>query len=204
MFKRNRALELTQSFLPESSAIRQFPLQKKFNGIAPSCNQTSAGRCRERAADGASQGKRPDFLSTEVLERDPSRRLQLKAMTPQGSLKGLSGERDLAPPRPLEHFAAFKAALFDAVPEPIVGVDGDGRIISWNGAAERVFGYNSIQAVSQPLVELIVPVRLRERHLRGFGGVRGVGGAQLPSRPIETWAGVPMAASFPLKSPFQV
>jgi len=44
MFKRNRALELTQSFLPESSAIRQFPLQKKFNGIAPSCNQTNASR----------------------------------------------------------------------------------------------------------------------------------------------------------------
>ena len=120
-------------------------------------------------------------------------------MTPQGSLRGPSGEQELATPRALEQFAAFIAALFDAAPEPIVGVDGDGRIISWNGAAERVFEYNSIQAVSQPLVELIVPVRLRERHLRGFGGVRGVGGAQLPSRPIETWARRSDGREFPVE-----
>ena len=95
----------------------------------------------------------------------------------------------MASPQPtFEQSASLKAALFEAVPEPIIGVDGDGRITCWNAAAERTFGYNSIQAVGQPLVELIVPARLRERHLRGFAGARGAGGPPLPSRPIETWA----------------
>lgn len=110
-------------------------------------------------------------------------------MTPQGSDEGPSGGPDrTAPGHTLDQFAAVKAALFDAAPEPIVGVDSDGRIICWNAAAERAFGYSSIQAAGQPLVELIVPARLRGRHLHGFSIARRTGGEQLPTRPIETWA----------------
>src|SRR5262249_8417805 len=69
-----------------------------------------------------------------------------------------------------------------------VGVDSDGRIICWNAAAERTFGYTSSQAAGQLLAELIVPARLRQRHLRGFSRARSEHGEQLPSQPIETWA----------------
>src|SRR5690348_632756 len=90
--------------------------------------------------------------------------------------------------RATDQFAALKAALFDAFADPLVGVDAEGCIISWNAAAERTFGYTSLQAVGLPMVELIVPVRLRERHLRGFSGAYRPDREQLSSQPIETCA----------------
>ena len=80
-----------------------------------------------------------------------------------------------------------KAAVFEAVPQPIVAIDAEGRIICWNAAAEQTFGYKSIEAIGQPLADLIIPARLRERHLRGFGNIKR-GAAQFPPEPIETWA----------------
>lgn len=88
----------------------------------------------------------------------------------------------------MERLKTVKAAILDAAPEPIIGVDSDGRIICWNAAAERIFGYSSAEAAGQPLVELIVPARLREHHLRGFGLASRAGGQQLLNRPIQTEA----------------
>jgi PAS domain S-box-containing protein len=103
------------------------------------------------------------------------------------------------PERPPEQFAALKAALFDAAPEPLVGVDRDGRIIYWNAAAERAFGYSNIQAAGQPLVELIVPARLRERHLCGFAAAGRTRGERLSSQPLETWARRSDGHEFPVE-----
>jgi PAS domain S-box-containing protein len=88
----------------------------------------------------------------------------------------------------LDYTAPLKAAIFDAIPEPIVGVDNEGRIICWNGAAERTFGYSPAQAVGQALVDLIVPLRLRERHLQGFTSASRAFREQLPVTSIETQA----------------
>ncbi|MBV8773312.1 MAG: PAS domain S-box protein [Deltaproteobacteria bacterium] len=108
-------------------------------------------------------------------------------MPAHASDKGASENKAVAEDT-LDHLKAVKAAMLDAAPEPIIGVDSDGRIICWNAAAERIFGYSSTQARGQALVELIVPARLREHHLRGFGlASRGVG-EQLLSRPIKTEA----------------
>ncbi|HJU09404.1 MAG TPA: ATP-binding protein [Candidatus Binataceae bacterium] len=88
----------------------------------------------------------------------------------------------------MDQLSPLKTALFDALADPLIGIDGDGRIVCWNAAAERTFGYTSAEAVGQPMVELIVPARLREGHLRGFSSVQATDGNLLPSRPIETWA----------------
>ena len=45
----------------------------------------------------------------------------------------------------------------------MVIVDADGRIVHWNDAAERFFGYTAAEAVGQP-VDLIVPEDPREGH----------------------------------------
>ena len=58
---------------------------------------------------------------------------------------------------------SFIAAAGDA----IIAVGKDGKIILWNPAAERIFGFTAQDAVGQSL-DLIVPERFRERHWNGF------------------------------------
>ena len=44
--------------------------------------------------------------------------------------------------------------LFEAFSSLLIGVDQDGRVTSWNGAAERTFGVDNENAVGQLLVDL--------------------------------------------------
>lgn len=53
---------------------------------------------------------------------------------------------------------------FDA----IIGVDIDGRVIEYNGAAERIFGYSWAEAIGGDLAELIIPGHLKKAHLIGM------------------------------------
>ncbi len=49
------------------------------------------------------------------------------------------------------------AAIVDSAGEPIVGRALDGRVTSWNHAAEQLFGYRSDEIVGQPLAILCPP-----------------------------------------------
>ncbi|MBM3271225.1 MAG: PAS domain S-box protein [Candidatus Sericytochromatia bacterium] len=58
--------------------------------------------------------------------------------------------------------------LFGKVRDAIVVANAEtGRIVLWNPAAERLFGYTAEEAVGQP-VEIIVPDRLRRAHEQAF------------------------------------
>jgi PAS domain S-box-containing protein len=46
--------------------------------------------------------------------------------------------------------------------------DASGRVVEFNPAAERTFGYTREEAIGRTLAELIVPPSLRERHSRAF------------------------------------
>lgn len=55
----------------------------------------------------------------------------------------LAGRRGLASPqRTFEQSAALEAALFEGAPEPIIGVDGDGRTTCWNAAVRLVKSFS--------------------------------------------------------------
>ena len=58
---------------------------------------------------------------------------------------------------------ALVAALGDAV----VVSDVSGAIVSWNPAAERIFGWSEAEALGRSL-DLITPERLRHRHWEGY------------------------------------
>jgi PAS domain S-box-containing protein len=120
-------------------------------------------------------------------------------MPAQASHKDPPGQDKTAAENMLDNLTAAKAAIFDAASEPIIGVDENGRIVCWNAAAERIFGYSATQAAGQPLVELIVPARLRERHLRGFANASRGEGQQFLTRPIETQARRSDNCEFPVE-----
>ena len=58
--------------------------------------------------------------------------------------------------------------------DAIIGVGSDGKIILWNPAAERIFGFTGADAIDQSL-DLIIPERFRERHWEGFRQVMRTG-----------------------------
>ncbi|MEQ8662559.1 MAG: PAS domain S-box protein, partial [Gammaproteobacteria bacterium] len=52
----------------------------------------------------------------------------------------------------------------DAALDCIVAMDAEGRCVEFNPAAERCFGYRRAAVIGRPLIELIVPERLRAEH----------------------------------------
>jgi len=61
--------------------------------------------------------------------------------------------------------SSLYAAIVDASLEAIVTFDRAGRILGFNPAAERTFGYSAKFAVGQPLAELVFPPTYRSIHL---------------------------------------
>lgn len=60
---------------------------------------------------------------------------------------------------------ARASSIFETAIECILTFDTEDRVVDWNPSAERVFGYTREEAKGRLLVDLIVPERLRERHL---------------------------------------
>lgn len=59
-----------------------------------------------------------------------------------------------------------RAVVADS-PEAIVVTDPQGRIDLWNAGAANMFGYSAEDALGASL-DLIIPVKLRDRHWRGY------------------------------------
>ena len=83
-------------------------------------------------------------------------------------------------------------------PDGIVLADGDGRVVSWNTAAERLFGYPEGEILGQPLTK-IMPTRYREDHLRGLERVKAAGGSTQTGRTIEVYGLRKDGSEFPIE-----
>ena len=68
--------------------------------------------------------------------------------------------------------------VVQTAPDAIILADGEGRILSWNGAAERLFGYTAQEMLGQFLT-LIMPERYRLNHQRALDRVRTTGDLRL-------------------------
>ncbi len=66
------------------------------------------------------------------------------------------------------------AQLVEQAADAIVVADTDGRIVSWNAAATRIFGHDAAHAVGQSL-DLIIPEPQRGRHWDGYQRVMATG-----------------------------
>jgi PAS domain S-box-containing protein len=57
--------------------------------------------------------------------------------------------------------------LLDCVGDAVIVADAQEKIILWNAAATRIFGYMEEEALGKTL-DLIVPERQRQRHNEGY------------------------------------
>lgn len=62
------------------------------------------------------------------------------------------------------------ARLVAAAGDAIVAADAEGKIVLWNPAAERIFGFSREEALGRSL-DLIIPERFRQRHWDGYDKV---------------------------------
>ncbi|GAA5448510.1 HD domain-containing phosphohydrolase [Deinococcus depolymerans] len=100
--------------------------------------------------------------------------------------------RDLSAQRAAEDrtraLEARRQALLDVATDAIVTIDRHGRVVVWNRAAERTFGYSEQDALHQPLVNLIVPPEARAAHLSGMSRHQQTGEGRFSGRRVELQA----------------
>ena len=59
--------------------------------------------------------------------------------------------------------------------DALVMIDGGGRAILWNPAAERMFGYTTAEMLGQPIHDLLAPAALRQRFQESFPAFQKTG-----------------------------
>ncbi len=93
---------------------------------------------------------------------------RLATPLPEGTPSaGQTVDRQLADAA-LAQSEASKSAILDSVLDCIITMDAEGRVIEFNSAAERTFGYARAEAIGRPLAELIIPPSLRPAHAAGL------------------------------------
>lgn len=104
----------------------------------------------------------------------PYDREELKAMIRRAvGVKHLSGEAAAAKEALTASEERFREVVQTA-PDAIVLADGEGRILSWNAAAESLFGYAPDDIIGRPLTT-IMPERYRADYVNALNQVRAGG-----------------------------
>lgn len=90
-------------------------------------------------------------------------------------------------------------AILEAALDCIVTMDGDGRVIEFNPAAERTFGYRKRDVFGRPLADLIIPPGLRQAHRDGLARHRATGEHKVLGHRIEMRAVRSDGSEFPVE-----
>ena len=88
----------------------------------------------------------------------------------------------------VEWLEALNHAILTSALDCIITMDAQGRVLEFNPAAERVFGYTRAEVIGQELAELIIPPILRDRHRRGLAHYLATGEGPVLDRRIEITA----------------
>jgi PAS domain S-box-containing protein len=125
------------------------------------------------------RGERIEHYETERRRKDGTRFPVSFSISPvrdaSGRIVAAAGfARDISERRVLES-AQYLAAIVENSDDAIVSIDLGGKILSWNDAAERMYGYSEDEAVGQP-IDIVIPedkgkrqeeVDIRDKMARG-------------------------------------
>src|SRR5829696_934805 len=122
-----------------------------------------------------------EFFSAEPHEPDGE---TLATMAILGDQIGQAVERR-RDAETLREKEARHRAMLDAALDCVVTMDHEGRVVDFNPAAERTFGYSAPDVAGREMAELIVPPELRDRHRRGLARYVATEEAVLLDRRLE-------------------
>lgn len=90
-------------------------------------------------------------------------------------------------------------AILDAALDCVVSMDHDGKVVEFNLAAEKTFGYKRSDVIGKQMAELIVPPSLRESHYRGMAHYLATGEGPVIGERIEITAMRADGSEFPIE-----
>jgi PAS domain S-box-containing protein len=93
----------------------------------------------------------------------------------------------------------WRGAVLDAALDSIITIDAQGKILEFNPAAERTFGFRRADVLGRPMVDLIIPPAQREAHRRGLERYRQTGIGSMLGRRIDTTAMRADGTKFPIE-----
>jgi PAS domain S-box-containing protein len=144
----------------------------------------------ERGTIGAIEG-----FGARPLHRDPELLATLEVVGAQlGQLIERRRAEQSGAAVERRHRATLEASL-----DCVIAMDHEGKVVEFNPAAERTFGFTSAEAVGREMAELIVPPDLRERHRHGLRRYLESGEPTLLDRRIEIEAVRRDGSRFPVE-----
>jgi diguanylate cyclase (GGDEF)-like protein/PAS domain S-box-containing protein len=99
----------------------------------------------------------------------------------------------------LEAALARNRAVIASTLDSVIVVDADDRVIEFNPAAERTFGFRMRDVLGRPAVDLFVPPEIRDAYQRGARRLRESRRSRLLDRRIETTAMRRDGTEFPVE-----
>jgi len=148
----------------------------------------------------------PTHYETRGLRRDGSEfdlEVDVSSYKLKGEIYTLVILRDVTERKRAEQLLreseALKGAILESALDCIVAMNHEGKVIEWNPAAERTFGYRRGEAIGREMSELIVPPALRTRHRQGLSRCLATGEGPVLGRRIEMTAMRADGREFPVE-----
>ena len=175
----NRAAESVFGY-PVPAMIGR-PLERIIPGVSPPAEPEAVGSTgpasREHIAIHASGRPIPLELSVAKLPRN--------GRGPFSTIVARDISERKRAEDALRASEARKSAMIEGALDAIVTIDARGRILEFNSAAERMFGYARSNAVGQPMSDLLIPPSLRERHREGMARYLATGEDRIFGKTLE-------------------
>ena len=83
--------------------------------------------------------------------------------------------------------------------DAVIVIDNEGRIVHWNPAAERMFGYDSSEVIGRRLHDLVAPARFHADFLRGYRSFLESGTGPIMGKILEVPAVRRNGVEFPVE-----
>ncbi len=93
---------------------------------------------------------------------------------------------------------ARKGVILETALDAIVSIDQHSRIIEFNPAAEKMFGYKREEVLGQDMAKLLIPASLREQHYSGVAHYLQTGKGPLIGKRVEVTATRADGTEFPV------
>src|SRR5207253_1994362 len=93
---------------------------------------------------------------------------------------------------------ARKTAMLESALDCVITMDHEGKVVEFNPAAERTFGYRREEVVGREMAALIIPSSLRDRHRKALARYVATGEASVLGRRLEMTAMRSDGTEFPV------